>query len=146
MENYQKVIDGTGITVSALANDGEGSTIKTVSADTTLTYSDSGKTIILSNATGEAITLPAVKAGLKYKFVVGLAFATSSWTVTAASSVIQGTVVVNGASVLGENENTISFVHSAEKLGDYVEIESDGTNWYVSGIGSAAGSITLTVV
>ena len=44
------------------------------------------------------------------------------------------------------NVNTISFVESAESLGDYVDIVSDGTNFYVSGSAVTAGSITLTVV
>lgn len=143
MERYQKA-QANGQSISVQGSDGAGATIKTVSADTTLTAADSGKTIILSNATGEAITLPAVANGLQYKFIVGLAFATSAWTVTAASKVIQGTVVVNGASVLGSNEDIITFAHAAENVGDWVYIVSDGTNWYVSGVGSAASSITLT--
>lgn len=143
MKEYQKAT-ATGESISQQANDGVGSSIKVVSADTTLTASDSGKTIVLSNATGEDIVLPSVAEGLKYKFIVGLAFATSAWTVTSATKVIQGTVLVNGASVLGANEDIITFAHAAENVGDWVEVESDGTNWYVSGVGSAASSITLT--
>lgn len=143
MKDYQKA-QANGESFSLQGNDGVGASIKVVSADTTLTAKDSGKTIILSNATGEAITLPDVEEGLKYKFIVGLAFDTSAWTITAASKVIQGTVLVNGASVLGANEDIITFAHAAENVGDWVEIVSDGTNWYVSGVGSAAASITLT--
>ena len=143
MEGYQKAT-ATGESYAQQANDGAGCKIKTVSADTTLTASDSGKTIVLSNATGEDIILPAVAEGLKYKFIVGSAFITSAWTVTATTKVIQGTVLVNGASVLGANEDIITFAHAAENVGDWVEIESDGTNWYVSGVGSAASSIALT--
>lgn len=145
MENYQKA-QSNGESFSVNANDGGGATIEQLTAATTLTAADSGKTLILYAAAGKAITLPAVAAGLKYRFVVGLAFATTAWTVTATTSVIQGTVVVNGASVLGEDENTITFAHAAEKVGDWVEIVSDGTNWYISGCGSAASSITLTDV
>lgn len=125
--------------------DGIGSVIKTITEATTLTAKDSGKTFILGAATGAAITLPGVAlAGFKAKFITGLAFATTSWTIVAATSVIQGSVIVNSTHVAGSNENTISFVHSAESLGDWVEIESDGTNWYVNGSGVSAGSITLT--
>lgn len=117
-----------------------------VAAAKTLTAADSGKTFLLQAATGAAITLPAPVAGLNYKFVVGLAFATTAWTVVTAAgaNIIQGTVIVNGASVLGENEDTITFAHAAESVGDHASVVSDGTNWYVSGVGSAASSITLT--
>lgn len=125
--------------------DGEGVNVEVLTEATTLTAKDSGKLFSLQAAAGAAITLPAVTmAGFKAKFVVGLAFATTSWTVVAATSVIQGSVIVNSTDVPGANENTISFVHSAETLGDWVEVISDGTNWYVSGLGHSAGSITLT--
>jgi hypothetical protein len=143
MERYQKVLSGNGESYS-IPIDGVGVLTEQVTAAKTLTANDSGKTLVLYAAVGAQITLPAVAAGLKFKFVVGLAFATTSWTVVAASAVIQGTVIVNGASVLGADEDIITFVNSAENPGDWVEIESDGTNWYVTGVGSASGAITLT--
>jgi hypothetical protein len=113
-----------------------------------LTAEDSGKVLILKAAAGAQITLPAVatSAGLRFKFIVGLAFATTDWTVKAATNVIEGSVVVNGAHVAGVDENTISFVASAESIGDFAELVCDGTNWYVNGSGVSAGSITLTAV
>lgn len=143
MKDYQKTTS-TGDSFSQLANSGDGVTVKTVSDDATLDASDSGKLIVLDADEGAEITLPDVAEGLKYKFVVGSAFATTDWTIVAESAVIQGTVIVNGASVLGENEDTITFDAGSEKVGDWVLVESDGTNWYITGIGSGAGSITLT--
>lgn len=115
---------------------------------TTLTAEDSGKVFLLKASAGAQITLPAVatSAGLRFKFIVGQAFATTDWTVKAASNVIEGSVLVNGAHVAGVNENTISFVASAEAVGDFAELVSDGANWYVNGSGVSAGSITLTAV
>lgn len=115
---------------------------------TTLTAEDSGKVFLLKAAAGAQITLPAVATsnGFRFKFIVGQLFATTDWTVKAASNVIEGSVLVNGAHVAGVNENTISFVASAEAVGDFVELVSDGANWYVNGSGVAAGSITLTAV
>lgn len=110
----------------------------------TLTKADSGKVFILKAAAGVAVTLPTPIAGFKAKFVVGLAFATTNFTVVAATNVIQGGADVNSTFVPAANENTISFVASAETLGDYVEITSDGTNFYVNGVGTAAGAITFT--
>ena len=82
----------------------------------------------------------------KARFIVGLAFATTNWTVVAATSVIQGGAIVDSTFVAASDENTISFVASAEAVGDYVDIVSDGTNWYDNGVGSGAGSITFTDV
>ena len=115
---------------------------------TTLTAEDSGKVFLLKASAGAQITLPAVATsnGFRFKFIVGQLFATTDWTVKAASNVIEGSVLVNGAHVAGVNENTISFVASAEAVGDFVELVSDGANWYVNGSGVSAGSITLTAV
>ena len=122
--------------------------VEAVTGATTLTAEDSGKVFILKAAAGAQITLPAVatSAGFRFKFVVGQLFATTNWTVLAASNVIEGSVLVNGAHVAGVNENTISFVASAESVGDFAELVCDGTNWYVNGSGVSAGSITLTAV
>lgn len=144
MKWKSKVIDGSGETFVVPANEGIGAASLTPTAAVTLTAADSGKDVYLDAAAGFAITLPAVTAGLKYKFIVGSAFATTDFTIVAATDVIQGGAVVNSVFVPAANENTISFVATAEGVGDYVELSSDGTNWYASGIGAAAGSITFT--
>ena len=120
--------------------------ILNITAAKTLTNADSGKTCYLNAAAGAAITLPAPKAGLKFKFVTKLAFATTPWTIgtNGGADIIEGTVIVNGASVNGSNEDQIEFDESAESLGDWVELECDGTSWFLSGVGNAAGSIVLT--
>ena len=122
--------------------------VETLSAAATLTAEESGKLLILSAAAGAQVTLPAVatSAGYKYRFVVGLAFATTAWTIKAATSKIQGGVIVNSVNVPAADENTITFSASAETVGDFVQLNCDGTNWYVSGLGTSAGAITLTVV
>jgi hypothetical protein len=137
-------------TYLAVTNDTERqlAVVETVAVATTLTAKDSGKVFILKAAAGAQITLPAVatSAGLRFKFIVGQLFATTDWTIKAATNVIEGSVLVNGAHVAGVDENTISFVASAEAIGDFAELVCDGTNWYVNGSGVAAGSITLTAV
>jgi hypothetical protein len=137
-------------TYLAVTNDTERqlANVEAVTGATTLTAEDSGKVFILKASAGAQITLPAVatSAGLRFKFVVGLAFATTDWTVKSATNVIEGSVLVNGAHVAGVDENTISFVASAESIGDFAELVCDGTNWYVNGSGVTAGSITLTAV
>lgn len=137
-------------TYLAVTNDVERqlANVEAVTGAVTLTAEDSGKVLILKASAGAQITLPAVatSAGLRFKFIVGQLFATTDWTVKALSNVIEGSVLVNGAHVAGVNENTISFVASAESVGDFAELVCDGTNWYVNGSGVSAGSITLTAV
>ena len=122
--------------------------VENITGAITLDAEDSGKVFILKAATGAQITLPAVasSAGHNYRFIVGQLFATTAWTIKAASNVIQGGVNVNSVNVPGADENTITFAHAADTVGDFVELKCDGTNWYVSGLGTAAGAITLTVV
>lgn len=122
--------------------------VETLSAAATLTAEDSGKLLILSAAAGAQVTLPAVatSAGFSYKFVVGAAFATTAWTVKAASAVIQGGAIVNSVFVASASRNTITFAHAAETVGDTVQLSCDGTNWYVTGVGASAASITFTTV
>lgn len=121
---------------------------ETLTAATTLTAEDSSKSFILNAAAGAQITLPAVatSAGFKYRFTVGALFATTAWTVKAASAVINGGAIVNSVFVASANRNTITFAHAADTIGDFVELECDGTNWYVSGNGASAGAITFTTV
>ena len=119
----------------------------TLSTATTLTNADSGKTFTLSGSAGVAITLPSVAVdGFNARFIVGSAFATTNFTLVAPTSIIQGGGIVNSVFVPASNENTISFVASAETIGDYISIVSDGTNYYVNGVGALAGSITFTAV
>ena len=146
MSQFDKIgSDGESL---SLPNNGQGKVTIDVTGALALDFSDSGKSLILKAAAGAEITLPAVATslGFKARFVTGLAFATTDWTIVSATNVIQGGVIVAGAHVAESGENTISFVATAESLGDYVDVECDGTNFYVSGSGVTTGSITLTVV
>ena len=119
--------------------------IQTITGAIVLTQGDSGKDFTLSASEGAEIELPAVaKKGFKARFTVGNAFATTNWTIVSATNVIQGSADVNSTLVPASNENTISFVATAETIGDFVEIHSDGTNFYAYGIGASAGAITFT--
>jgi hypothetical protein len=122
--------------------------VETLTGATTLTAEDSDKSFYLNAAAGAQITLPAVatSAGFRYRFTVAALFATTAWTIKAATNKIQGGVIVNSVNVPGADENTITFSASADTIGDFVELNCDGTNWYVFGLGTAAGAITLTAV
>jgi hypothetical protein len=114
-----------------------------LSADTTLTAAHSGKKFALA-ATGKAITLPAVAAGLDYEFICAADIASSGWVITATTKVISGSAEVAGAVVPAVLEDVITLVHAKAVIGDWVRIKSDGTRWYASGCGVTAGSITFT--
>lgn len=117
----------------------------TLSAATTLTAADNGKTFYLNAAAGKTVVLPAVAAGLYFRFVVAAAFATNNWIIDSAEGDnIDGSIEVAGAVVVAGAEDQINFVASAEALGDYIELESDGVQWFVHGMAALAGGITAT--
>lgn len=114
---------------------------KSLTADTTLTASDTGKTIFL-DAIGEAILLPAPAARLKYKFIVEEAVVTSSWTVAATGALIFGSVTEAGLVQLASAETTITIVFTKAIKGDWFTLESNGTDWFLAGQLSVAASFT----
>ncbi len=116
---------------------------KAISADTTLTPSESGKVILL-DAIGEVITLPAVEAGLNYKFICTVTAVTTDWTIVAATNVIFGSAQVAGAVIAADAENTITLVVAKFLPGDWVTLESDGTNWYVEASVVTTVGLTFT--
>lgn len=116
-----------------------------VTANTTLTANQSGATVLL-DATGEDITLPAASAGpWKFKFLATAAVAASNWQILSAEGDnINGILTVAGAAVAAVDEDQINFVAAAAAAGDFVEIFSDGTGLFATGVGAASGSITAT--
>lgn len=134
-------------TVSAAERVGGVAGVMTPTVAFALTRADSGKTIFLNAAAGFAITLPALAAGLKFKFVTAAAFATTDFTIVTPGgvNVIQGGAIVNSTYVPAVNEDSINFICTAETIGDVIELECDGTNWLVNGVGAGAGAITFTV-
>ena len=115
---------------------------ETLTADATLTVEDSGKTFLL-DAIGEDLILPAVAAGLNYKFICQVTTVTTNWTITAATAVIQGSATVAGGVIAASNEDTITLVIAKFLPGDWITLESDGTNWYVAGQVVTALGITF---
>ena len=135
-----RTVGSTSNDVDRIFND-----VATISAATTLTAADSETWYKLDAAAGVTVTLPAAKAGLSFRFIVASSFATSNFVIDSAEGDnISGVLVVDGASVVADEEDQINFVATAETVGDFIDIWSDGTNWYVYGIGNSAGSITAT--
>lgn len=118
-----------------------------VSATTTLTIAESGKTFYLSG--GQATyTLPATSTadGVVYRFVVsGSMTGTSTIATDSGGNAIEGTLIVAGAVVDCDAEDTITFVVDGENVGDFLELRSNGTNWFIGASGAlTAGKLTCS--
>ena len=128
---------------------GSGS-VEVLSAADTLTHEDSGKTFILDAAAGATVTLPSLKAGQRFTFVVGAAFATSNWVIDSAEGDnINGFIADMGTTVAGvvaSGEDQVNFVASAETIGDWIELiaDTDNSQWLLRGMCGTNGGITVT--
>ena len=117
---------------------------ETLAAATVLTAADSGKTYLISG-TGYTVTLPAPHAGFSVKFIVAAAFSTDCVVQTPADNrdTLNGGVIVNGAIVESDATDRVTFEDGAESVGDFIEISSDGTSFFLFGNGNASSSITV---
>jgi len=115
--------------------------IESITAAKTIDYEDNGKTFMLDGGTGVAITLPLPKKGQTYRFVVGAAY-TTDYVITATSGIMEGCVLEAGAVQTIAAATTLTLEDGTENIGDYLEMFSDGTYWYVSGNFLTALSIT----
>jgi len=106
---------------------------ETITATDTLTRADCGKVFYLSHAsTAIILTLPLPIDGCEMRFVTALAFGDQHEIRTpSATNIIEGTLLVNAADIDCTVEDSLEFADTAETLGDYVEIISDGTTWFI---------------
>lgn len=124
----------------------------TVSALSTLTAADSGKTLFLSSGTEFVTTLPLPVLGLRFTFIVTAAPSGASYTIvsSASANIIKGqvyTLDVNSATdpdFEASGGDTISLVDAKAIAGDRVELFCDGTNWFAYGFCSVFDAITIT--
>jgi hypothetical protein len=122
-----------------------------LTATNTLTAADSGKTLFLNSATEFATTLPSPAAGLNFKFICKAAPASASYTIVTAGS---ANIIIGGINELEVDTNddgpydadgdTITFVDGVAAVGDWAEVISDGTSWYLTGQANADGGVTVT--
>ena len=117
----------------------------TVSAAKTVSANETDTLFLLDAAAGAAITLPPLADGLRFKFMVAAAFATSDWVVSSSEGDnISGQLIVNGAAVAAAAEDNITFELGAEGIGDFVEFYADSGNsqWICFGVGQLAASMS----
>jgi hypothetical protein len=143
------ILDGVTATAVELNQAADISTrASVVNAATDVEATDNGKTFYLDSATGFACTLPAPATGLRFKFVVSTAPTSGNQTIKTDSddNIIHGQVCsaedAAGSVVTAAAADIINFVANLAIIGDFVELESDGTNWYVSGMCNVQDAIT----
>lgn len=121
-----------------------------IASATTLDANDGGKVFVLDAAGGATVTLPSLAKGLRFRFVVGAAFASTNWVIDSAEGDnINGFISDMGSTpavVVASGEDQVNFVASAETIGDYVDLvaDSDNSQWLLSGMCAANGGITVT--
>lgn len=124
---------------------------RTLTAATTLTEVDSGKTIFLNSATEFAVTLPKPKAGLNFEFIVKAAPSGASYTVATYGSANTMFGQVYTSDVNSETDadfnivasSTLTFADGVAVVGDRAKFVCDGTYWYVSAFVSVYNGITI---
>jgi hypothetical protein len=99
----------------------------------------------LGDAAPGTITLPAVtNVGFSCKVICGFAITSNAVVDSAEGDNIEGSLMVASTVVDADAEDQINFVASAENIGDWVSLFSDGTYWYVDGRALTTGAITVT--
>ena len=137
--------DGSGTNQKAKASYQSDSYIFTMdnsaASSHVLGMKDSGKTYILENTVARTITLPAVKAGLKFKFIVSDSTAASTIVTNEGTSLIKGGILL--ATAWETLAGTTLTAATDNVIGDWVELVCDGTYWYISGQSGHANGFTI---
>jgi len=116
-----------------------------VTATNVIQPSENGKTFFLNSATEFVSTLPAPKQGLKYTFIVTAAPSGASYTVvTTGGNNLMNVYLLDiaGELVYAASQDVVTFVDGVSAVGDRLEVESDGTNWYCKAFSGADSGIT----
>tara|TARA_R100000315_G_C5223634_1_gene135092 strand:- start:784 stop:1200 length:417 start_codon:yes stop_codon:yes gene_type:complete len=129
---------------------GSSASIKDIVSATSLSFADSGKSIMLNHATGIAVTLPDPTKckGFEVKVIVKIAPTSGNHTVATTVGAIKGSISAGAADDVADTSSgsnaRINFVASNAVVGDYVKLLSDGANYYiVGGLGKVAAGITI---
>jgi len=135
--------DITSVTSITLSATGTFKTFETMTANTNLAASDSGKTIMLNAAAGlSAIKLPTVAAagaGWHIDFIVGTVTTSNNYVIT-EDTATDTNVIISMAVELADTtgpidagHTTITFQGTPTK-GDRLNIVCDGTNFYAMAV------------
>ena len=125
---------GSGTTEVVLQEASGAAQVEDLTAARVLTAADSGKTFSLNLAGGFTVTLPALVAGLHFKFVVGIAPSPAYIISSTEGNNIAGKVFASDGEV-GDVENAFSasemnFVATKALIGDNATFDSVSLGWY----------------
>lgn len=115
---------------------------------TVLTSADSGKVFYLVQAVAaRTATLPALEAGLTFKFILTTA-AAGNWSIATAQAAddFVGSVTAadgNAGDTAADADTVVRFVGGTASVGDQVELECDGSDWYIRGSMRVTGGIVF---
>ena len=119
-----------------------------VSAAKTLLPSDSGSVFMINQASAYAITLPtAPLEGFNCKFIVKEDTPTGDITIAAGSAIIDGVNDDGQGNTANSTAGTAVsniIVEAAAKQGDFVDLFSDGTSYYMHAVGSVDQAFTTS--
>lgn len=153
---WDTTADALVLTASHITLDADSSLttpVEVVAATNAIEITESGKVFVLNHATEFVTTLPTVasSAGVTFRFIIGAAPADADYTIVTDTlenkifgMVLEAETDTNDDGPVGADEDTITFVRAVAVVGDWVELTSDGVNWYVSGMTAADGGVTLT--
>ncbi len=122
--------------------------IKQVITETTvaanvIAATECGTTFFLDDASGVgyASTLPAAVDGCRFKFIVHTPVGTTDYTVATDSGddVITGLLNEGNTNLACDTEDLVEFDNAAGAAGDWIEVVSDGTLWFLEGQSFGAG-------
>ena len=124
----------------------ESANTEVVTGTNVILGSESGKTFYLNAIGGFTSTLPAVAAGLRFRFIIKTA-PTTAYIITTngGDNVLYGMMLERAgtAGVAGAARDTFNFVANQAIIGDWVEFWCDGTNWYYHGMVDVAAGNTV---
>ena len=112
-----------------------GNFVESADASFSLEVGDSGKVFILKGA-AVTVTLPAlsdIEAGYAIKIISG---DDSEHIINGGASKVYGTVVDVGTTP-ERIDGASGYTLAAGVIGDYIDLVSDGVNWYISGMTDA---------
>lgn len=138
-------ISGASITLPTV-------TLSASAASQTLTAAQSGSLVICPTLTAnQSVALPTAAAGLNFKFRWSGGGGSFGHTITAGSAILYGGILLGTTSITSPNLTQLVVSTKTNVIrggtngvpGDWIDLESDGTNWYVKG--AATGSNTFSV-
>jgi len=106
--------------------------VEPLTGDKTLTTEDSGKVFIISQAAADDITIPAVtESGWNAKFILGTAGSNDVDIIGGTADKMVGLEMADTNTAIAADSDKVTFVASNAGVGDFVEVVSDGSNYYV---------------